>query len=515
MDETKIQPNSSTVLKKNILLNTVFRLLMVLAPFVTAPYVSRVLLSDGVGVFSYTQSIVTYFTMFAALGTVSYGTREIARRRDDRYDYSKAFWEIEIVSILCSILALVGWVILAIFYDEYSKFLLILSFSILATCFDISWLFAGLEKYKYTISINLLFKITSVILIFLLVKKPSDVWIYIMIYSLSLFLGNVSMWVFLPKMLSKTKIDKNNIRHHFKETLIYFIPAVATSLYTVLDKTLIGSLIQGTTPVIVDGQEIIKKTSEVESGYYEQATKIIDVVKIVAFASIHGVMNSRANYLYKIEDKNKIKTLTINTFEITLFLSIGAAFGLAGVSPFFVPVFFGPGYEKTILLLQIMSCLVPIICISGAIGAVYYTPSGKRLQSSLLLVAGAAINIILSIPLIIHIKSVGAAIASVVAEAAIAILYFAFCKKAITMKEFLIVIWKKAIAGALMLLTIILLNHYVSTMIDNSYVYLTLLLGVGLSVYLVVLIVLRDKSIRLFLSIFKKRSNENEEQKNI
>lgn len=499
--------SSSSLLKKNVILNTIFRVLMIAAPFITAPYVSRVLLSDGVGIYGYTQSLVTYFTMFAALGTISYGTREIARRRDDKKEYSKTFWEIETISIICSAVALTAWIILALLYVEYKIYLLIFSFSIIATCMDISWLYAGLEKYKYTVSVNLLFKIISVVLIFVLVKKPDDVWLYILIYSASLFLGNASMWLFLPKILVKTKIDKHSLKHHFKETLIYFIPAVATSLYTVLDKTLIGSLIPGTTTVIVDGEEVVKKTSEVESGYYEQATKIIDIVKAVAFVSIHSVMYSRASYLYKIDDKKQIKELTISTFDLTLFLSIGAAFGLIGISPYFVPVFFGAGYDKTITILQILACLVPIICISGALGSVYYSPVGKRKQSSLFLVVGAIVNLGLSAPLIIYFKSIGAAIASVVAETVIVVLYFVFCKKAITLKEFLVVIWKKLVAGGLMLGTIYLFTSFVS--ISNKYLFFFIVFVIALSVYILVLLAFRDRSMQKFISFVFRRKKKN------
>ena len=514
MEETINKSKSSSLLKKNVALNTIFKILMIIAPFITAPYISRVLLSDGVGIFGYTQSLVTYFTMFAALGTISYGTREIARRRDDKKDYSKSFWEIEIISVICSAVALSGWIVLSLLYVEYQKYLLILSFMILATCMDISWLYAGLEKYKYTVAINLLFKIISVVLIFICVKTPSDVWVYILIYSLSLFAGNASMWLFLPRVLAKTNIDKHSLKHHFKETLIYFIPAVATSLYTVLDKTLIGTLIQGTTTVMVDGEEVVKKTAELESGYYEQATKIIDIVKTVTFVSIVTVMCSRSSYLYKIDDKVEIKKLTLNTFEVTMMLSIGAAFGLAGVANLFVPIFFGEGYEKTIMLLQILAFVVPVICVSGTLGSLYYTPSGRRMRSALFLLAGAALNVALNCPLIIYFKSAGAAFASLAAELVISILYFAFCGKAITLKEFLLVIWKKAVAGALMLGVLFVLYYYVTPLISNSYISLFICLASGALIYLVVLLLLKDKSISLFLSILKRKHSKSIKEEN-
>lgn len=42
---------------------------------------------------------MTYFTLLAALGTASYGAREIAQHRDDKRQTSKLFWEIELLTV--------------------------------------------------------------------------------------------------------------------------------------------------------------------------------------------------------------------------------------------------------------------------------------------------------------------------------------------------------------------------------------------------------------------------------
>lgn len=183
-------------LKKNIFLNVFYEIICVIAPFITAPYVSRVLQSSGVGIYSYTQSLVTYFTMFAALGTGTYGLREIAMCRDDKEQYSRTFWGIEIISVCTSVLSLIVWFFIAYLYASYRIYLLILSLNILSTLFDISWFYRGLEKFQYTILINSVAKILNIVLIFLFVKTPSDTWIYVLITALSTLLGNVSMWVF-------------------------------------------------------------------------------------------------------------------------------------------------------------------------------------------------------------------------------------------------------------------------------------------------------------------------------
>ena len=66
-------------LKKNIAISTIYQVLLIILPIITAPYVARVLGPDQSGIYDYTNSIQTYFAMFAALGTASYGAREVSR----------------------------------------------------------------------------------------------------------------------------------------------------------------------------------------------------------------------------------------------------------------------------------------------------------------------------------------------------------------------------------------------------------------------------------------------------
>ena len=95
-------------------------MLSLITPLITAPYISRVLGSSGVGIYSYTNSIVTYFTLFAALGTASYGQREIAMHRNDSKASSKLFWEIEFLSITTTAVSLIIWLIWICVSTQYT-----------------------------------------------------------------------------------------------------------------------------------------------------------------------------------------------------------------------------------------------------------------------------------------------------------------------------------------------------------------------------------------------------------
>ena len=86
---------AQTSIKKNYIYNTIYQVLSLITPLITAPYISRVLGSSGVGIYSYTNSIVTYFTLFAALGTASYGQREMIRKHRLSYFGRLNFYQLQ------------------------------------------------------------------------------------------------------------------------------------------------------------------------------------------------------------------------------------------------------------------------------------------------------------------------------------------------------------------------------------------------------------------------------------
>ena len=95
------QREGTPSVRENYAYNLIYQILTLLTPLITTPYIARVLGTGGVGIQSYTSSVVQYFSILAALGTASYGQREIARNRDDREARSRVFWEIE---LLCAAL---------------------------------------------------------------------------------------------------------------------------------------------------------------------------------------------------------------------------------------------------------------------------------------------------------------------------------------------------------------------------------------------------------------------------
>lgn len=468
-------------IRRNFVYKLLYEILALAAPLITAPYVSRVLGAEGVGIYSYSQSCIAYFTMFAVLGTNIYGMREIARCRDDKTVYSKTFWEIEILTVITSTVCVILWVGITIQSTEYKPYFLALVPTLFASMFDISWFYTGQEAVGYTVFWNAICKIAGVVLIFSFIKSKDDVVAYIVLNSLILMFGNLSMWIFLPKFLVRVSVKSLRIWHHFKETLIYFIPTIATSIYTVLDKTLIGLI----------------TNDAYQNGFYEQATKIINIAKTASFVALNSVMGARLAYLFaenKIEEaKSKIKT----AMNMILLLTIGSMFGVVAIASDFVPVFFGEGYEPVIDLLYLMAPLIVIIGISNCIGTQYYTPIGKTKIASLYMIAGSVVNLILNILFIPVLGAKGAVIGSIGAEAVITMLFVHFDERYITWKYLLMIGYKKVIAGLLMLLMIRTMSLNLNL---SGIVLVCVQVIVGILTYFLMLLLLRDSMIQRFVT---------------
>ena len=481
-------------IKKNFFYNSLYQVLIVIIPFISAPYISRVLGAANIGIQSYTASIQQYFILFSYLGTLTYGARKISISRDDTEERSILFWEIELLVIITTTISLIGWCVFLSICKEYKSIYLILTIGIISSAFDISWFFSGIEKFKLTSLRSMFFRVMSLICLFLFVKKESDLNTYVLITSLTTLLSNISLWPYLRHYLVKVDFRKLRIMRHLRETIVYFVPSIATSLYVVLDKTLLGYI----------------SADAYQSGYYQQAQKVLGLANSFVFTAINAVVEVRNSYLFSEKNYEEIKRKIEISFNYIFFMGIGVTFGIIGVAKTFVPLFFGPGYEPVVNLLYILSPLVLIIGVSGSLSSQYYTPVGKRNKISKFLITGSVINLILNLSLIPSFGAIGATIASLVAETVITTLFIINSDGFCSFKMLFRIGWKKIIAGCLMFILVFKMNSI------NIHPILRFFLQVssGVAVYGIILLIIRDKWVCSTISeILGKVSNRIKENK--
>lgn len=459
---------------KNYLYNLSYQVLVLIVPLITTPYVSRVLGAKGVGTFSYTNSIVQYFILFGCIGLNLYGQREIAYVQHDKENREKVFWELVVLRIITVSISLVVFYFTLASHGKYASVFIIMCLDILASMVDISWFFQGIEDFKKIVVRNFIVKIVGVVLIFLFVKSSDDLLLYVICHSVTLFLGNLSMWAYIPKLVGKAKIRKLEIKKHIKPTIVLFLPQIATSVYTVLDKTMIGYL----TGV------------EEEVAYYEQGQKIIKIVMTLV-TSLGTVMMPRVANLFKQNEMDKVKNYLSKSFRFVFFLSFPMMFGLIAVSSNIVPWFFGLGYEKVIPNMMVIAPILVMIALSSIMGTQYLLPTGRQKEYTLSVVTGCVVNFTLNLLLIPHFLSIGAAIATVVAETSVSGVQVYFTRKDF---NFVNIIGKNKhylVSSLVMFVPTYLLARYLSPSIINTFICVV----VGGVIYFGLLFAMKDEMI--------------------
>lgn len=457
---------------KNYLYNLIYQILVLILPLITTPYISRVLGAENIGIYSYTISIVTYFILFGSLGIAMYGQREIAYAQDNKEKYSRSFFEILLLRFITMTISMIIFYFIFAKSGEYKVYYTILLLEMIANILDISWFFQGLEEFKKTVTRNIIVKIISIICIFTFVKTSNDLKNYFWIYVLSTLVGNVSLWLYLPKYIKKVNIKDINILKHLKSTISLFIPQIAIQIYTVLDKVMIGA--------------IISDKSEV--GFYEQSQKIIKML-LTIITSLGTVMLPRIANTYINGNKEKIQEYMKKAFNFVFFIAFPIIFGIMAVSNNFVPIFFGQGYDKVIILMNVISPILLAIGLSNVIGTQYLLPTKRQKEFTVSVVIGSIINFTINILLIRKYGALGASIGTVIAEIAVTITQFVFIRKEFKILEILKLAKRYLITSIIMLMVCM----FIGKIISNKLLCVIIQVAIGTITYLIILLIIKDE----------------------
>ena len=468
----------------NYILNTTYQLLGILIPFITAPYVSRVLGSEAIGSYSFANANASYFVIVAVFGSRLYGQNHVAISRDNKSELSKTFWEVFWFRCVSVAVCSVAYVAFIYFSHANSVLELILLISIIDVALDISWFFQGIEDFKTILIRGLIIRIVALICVFVFVKQSSDLWLYVL-FSIGLpVIGNLWTWTNLKGKINYVK--HINAFANFKEMWELFIPTVAIQVYLILDKSMIG---------FITG-------SDYQNGCYEQAERIARIALTVV-TSIAAVILPRVATLYHKGNQDKAKELIYFGFRFTWLLALPMMFGLMMISNVFVPVFFGEGYELACILLPIFSMLILFVSLSYVSGFSFLIPIGKRIIYTLAVSIGAGVNLITNIILIPLLGAVGAAFASVLAELIGFSIQIVYCCKndLLQWRKIFNPCWKYLIASIVMSFALFFLRLW----IDVNILGLCLMLFIGVVCYFSTLFILKDTLLFRICEIIKAK----------
>lgn len=449
-------------LKKNFIYNAIYQILILILPFATVPYVSRVLGADGVGTYSFTYSIVYYFMLVALLGINNHGNRAIAKVRDDKKKLSETFSSIYAIQFSASILMTLLYVLyLLVFSPDYINIAWIQIIYIFSAMFDINWFFFGKEEFKITVTRSIIIKLLSIVAIFLFVKTPDDVWIYTLILAMSTLISQLILWSVLLKRMKLCLPKKKDVLKHIRPCLVLFIPVIAVSLYRVMDKIMLGLM-----------------TDVAEVGYYEQAEKIT-TMPLGLVTALGTVLLPHMSNLAAKGHEEKMKVYIEKSINFMMFLAFPICFGLIAVAESFVPLFMGNGFNSSIILVQLLSIALLFISFANSLRTGYLIPKERDDIYVKFTTTGAIVNLIINLLLIPHLKSVGACIGTIVAELTVMLYQISAVRKELNISKYL----RNCVPFFVKTVVMFVVVFPISLLGLNSVLTLLLQMATGVSLY--------------------------------
>ena len=367
---------------KKLLLNFIYQaltqLLTLLMPILTVPLVSHALGPHQLGIYNYTFSIINYCVLLSALGISLYGQNQIARVREDKEKLSQLFNELIGIKLIATIISLMIAMILT-FNSQFKEIMLIETLFIIASFFDITWFFMGIENFKAISIRSILIKLTTLVLIIVFVRTPQDLVKYVLIMTIGTLFSQLIMWPFLRGLIIFKIPSLAQILSHGRNLFMYFVPQLGVMLYTNLNTTILGFF---STPK--------------EVAYFTNAG-VIALFSTMLVGVLDTVLLSRLSNMESNNNKKQMMNLLNMSLNVQFFISIPIMFGVIIVSKHLVPWFFGTDYLFIRYLLPIMSLRILFSPIATAISKQYFIPTGNIQIYNKVVFVGVAINIIINI----------------------------------------------------------------------------------------------------------------------
>ncbi len=398
--------------RKNTLYNMAYRLFSILLPLVTAPWLSRAVGTEGVGLYGYAWAISYTFCLVGLLGLENYGPRAIAQVKESKAALDRTFsaiWKMQMLVAGLTLLVWCGYVAFVAGAEKQIAFhLTLMSVSCLV---NVDWCLMGLDQFKPIALRNTAVKLLAAAAVFIFVKAPEDLWIYAFVWSLSTFVGCVSCLMSLRGKVRFVPVPWKEALTHLKPCALLSVSVIAVSVYRQMDKVMIGALADMS-----------------QTGLYENAEKII--LCLAGFISAIGtVMLPKISHMTAKGMMDEVKKHIDASMDLVMCMVCALGFGLASVAVEFAPLFYGESFTASGLLMIPLAMTLLTIGFANVIRTQWVLPQKRDSIFIKSVLTGAAVNVVLNALFIPSWGAMGAVIATVAAELSVPVVQFIILRK--------------------------------------------------------------------------------------
>lgn len=414
----KVISKKNSILQNSIWL-FVLQVFNTVLPLLTIPYITRVLGSSSFGSFSLALNWVLYFQVIVEYGFAFWGARKVATV--SKRQLQKIFSQI--LTARLSLLIVTFFIMMLICFSNGTSEMPIICMIILFTmvtgvAFQLTWLFQGLQDMKYITIINATSRLISVILIVLLIKESSDVFLYSFLYSCTYIISAIAGLVIANKRygLRLLLCGFNDAKIAILEAWPLFISQAMSKVLSGFGVTVLGFTV-----------------SNSEIGIYSALYKIPYAMALF-FNPISQAIYPDVSIAFsrsKAEGLNRIKRIAWMVLPIfIMFALITIIFNFQ-----ITDVLFGREYSKASKLLIPLSLWFVFSIINNFLGIQTLVASGNQKDYSNSFILSAILSVLLCVVLGKLFGSYGIAFATLLSECMLTFILLYCVKKRMMSKS--------------------------------------------------------------------------------
>lgn len=385
----------------NAFLNGLRSVLNLFFPLITFPYVSRVLSVSGIGIYNFSNTYISYFILIAGLGVATYAVREGAKYRDNKgkiNEFASQIFSLNMIATVIAYLLLFASLIIFKNLYNYVSCILVFSLQILFTTLGTEWIYTIYEDYTYITIRSIIFKIISIALLFLLVRKPEDYLIYAAITVFSAVGSNLLNFIHARNFIHIKLTIKTNWKYHLKPILVIFASAIAITIYVSSDTTILGLL-----------------KNDYAVGIYSTSVKIYQMVEGLLSAML-TVTIPRLAFLWGKKHIDEYNQVLAKVFNLLGILGVPVAIGLMMLSQEVILIIASKKYLPSVNSLRIISWAMIFSLFAWIFSYCVLIPAKRESLVLRNTVITAIENIILNFILIPYMSYDGTSLSTVIAE---------------------------------------------------------------------------------------------------
>ncbi|MBC2161090.1 oligosaccharide flippase family protein [Listeria booriae] len=468
-------------MKKNYLYVLFYQFIIVVTPLFTTPYVSRVLGATNIGIDAYANSVVQIFLVFILLNVGVYGRKQIAEA-ENRHALKTTFAGIYLMQCLCGLLVSSVYVVFVWMVGSYQLIFMIYGLMLLAYALDISWFFIGREQVKRIMMRNTVVRLLSIACIFLFVNDASDLWLYVLINSAALLIGQLVTWSALLADLGWIHFSFRMMKKHVGPMLLLSVIPCVSLLYTAVNKVILGNAAGAT-----------------EVGYYNQAFKIYTIC--MGFVSaLSTVIVPRMAMHYKKGNQEKFRQFVNFSIRYVSISTIPLTFGLIGIASTFVPLFLGEAFLPATTNVMLFAPCLFLAGFADVLGLQILLITNQSRKYTVSIIIGSVISFAVNILIVRAWESAGTVTSFLVANLVIVAVQLYFARKHYEFRYFLKIVAKYTVCSVLMLAVMFGVKTLLAG--QNDITILMYQIVTGVYTYLLCLFISKDPL--LFKILYRK-----------